>query len=754
MLQKGSNHLSFLSTRSYNSRPLSEATEIYDTDFEADFSPDDNSPRRSVDSFGNDSSTTLSTPDDLPTPSDHVAFNFQFSESESVKGPSGPHLFRRSLDTPPLVQPDEAEQYLTLSPMAPEQVMTTTIRTRELPRQSRRMPERSQSLDAVHQPPRVDETQVRLWSPAQVAQWLYDADFEEVIVRQFLQNDISGSVLLDLQIDDLRELQIQSFGKRHRLMSLIENLRGSLPSSPEDNPIQRSFSSREKTKAKPRQRSGSKDCTSESEPLTRGSSRRRGRQNRVLMENDVISPAESVSIVAIEQLLPTPHKCSRGEDCPKYRKQQRKLARIAKNFPNEYIQTGRALIAGDPGNPATAENMLRPKSDAEPSVAASSDVLGPGQLPPFELNAQNLNVVKPRDPQESVRQFLNFQHMNSPGFPDNRPLEMFPPLTPPESSHQPAGVASHLRSLPRLMIPNDPAEDELISPQGTITPLNGATATQERNPYGYGQMDMYRQTTPFSEMDVPITAYPIDPLERQISQSVPPEMLCGDRQYSSQDPITRSASSRPDHRRRPSFPTMARLDEVEVPPAPQHHASSSQSSIGTGSCSRQTTRTDSDITHAGWMKKRKTTRLLRHEWQDAHFTLKGTVLAMHKDERDALHTAKALESIDVDDYAVACSSLATNSKLTAAFKRSVLRKAANLSTNGISLGADETAFAFSLVPTAAERKALFTATGKSHHFAVKTRDERINWMRELMLAKALKRGKEGGGEVTVNGNVI
>jgi len=129
---------------------------------------------------------------------------------------------------------------------------------------------------------------------------------------------------------------------------------------------------------------------------------------------------------------------------------------------------------------------------------------------------------------------------------------------------------------------------------------------------------------------------------------------------------------------------------------------------------------------------------------------------MHKDERDALHTAKALETLDVDDYAVACSSLATNSKLTAAFKKSVLRKAANLSTNGISLGADETAFAFSLVPatSGAERRALFTGTGKSHHFAVKTRDERINWMRELMLAKALKRGKEGGGEVTVNGNVI
>lgn len=151
------------------------------------------------------------------------------------------------------------------------------------------------------------------------------------------------------------------------------------------------------------------------------------------------------------------------------------------------------------------------------------------------------------------------------------------------------------------------------------------------------------------------------------------------------------------------------------------------------------------------MKKRKT-RLLRHEWQDAHFTLKGTSLAMHKDERDS----RSLESIDVDDYAVACSSLASNSKLTAAFKRSVLRKAADVSVNGSAYkGLDESAFAFSLVPAShTEKKSLFSASGKSHHFAVKSRDERINWMRELMLAKALKKGKESGSEMTVNGNVI
>jgi hypothetical protein len=127
---------------------------------------------------------------------------------------------------------------------------------------------------------------------------------------------------------------------------------------------------------------------------------------------------------------------------------------------------------------------------------------------------------------------------------------------------------------------------------------------------------------------------------------------------------------------------------------------------------------------------------------------------MHKDENDARRNSKAFETIDVDDFAVACSSLATSSKLTAAIKRSILRRAMNSRGDDfIGNGSDDAAFAFSLIPAAkeGEKKALFASNGKSHHFAVKTRDERIDWMRELMLAKALKKGKESGGEVRLNG---
>jgi hypothetical protein len=157
-----------------------------------------------------------------------------------------------------------------------------------------------------------------------------------------------------------------------------------------------------------------------------------------------------------------------------------------------------------------------------------------------------------------------------------------------------------------------------------------------------------------------------------------------------------------------------------------------------------------DAGHAGWMKKRKT-KMLRHEWHEHHFTLDGTRLAMHKDAS----ASETLEYIDVDDYAIACSSLAGGSKLNAAFK------AMNISRGNSKK--DETAFSFQLIPAAIEKGVRLRkresmlggalASRKTHYFAVKSRDERIDWMRELMLAKALKQKSEGF-EVTVNGNMI
>ncbi|WEW59752.1 hypothetical protein PRK78_005232 [Emydomyces testavorans] len=769
MRQKPASSIIILPRRSsFNSRPLSEATEILDTDFEAELS-DVESPRRSIESLANDSSTTLSTPDELPTPGAlDLAFELGLEASKPVQGPSGPHLFRSSLDASITGKSDENEWNFPTSPVALDGARSSTIVFNERifdpkPPVEEFRPGSGMSISRIC--PHQDITDVRAWTPAQVAEWMYEAGLEDMVVERFIENDISGAVLLDLQMDDLKELDIQSFGKRHCLMNMIQNLRSVTSARPNERPssrLSRSTSMR---------RGGSKDHTVCS-PVSDRDSSRPSRRNRVVAEKDVISPGESVSIVAIEQLIPKPHKCSKGELCSKYQKRQRKIARIAKEFPNEFAQVNGDLVSVKLSSPVKAGNDFRPKSDALPSVVASSDVLGPSQMSELKLSAENLNGVQPRDPQENVRQFLNFQHIHNPVEPEyeQRPLEMFPPLSPPTSSSPPAHMTSQLRSLPKLVIPRRSSVNGAFSPDRTITPsmesrmMGSATATQETNPFPFGQA-MFRQVTPFSEMDVPVTAMPIEPLDRDNSQSVPPNMRYGTLQSPTIDPIPRPPSARPDHhRRRPSFAAMAPLAEdkiyhpIDHPSEFRHipstelqtqQISSPQAASGSGQTAPASSK-DMDGSHSGWMKKRKT-RLLRHEWHDAHFTLKGTVLAMHKDERDS----RALETIDVDDYAVACSSLASNSKLTAAFKRSALRKAASLSSQGSThKGMDETAFAFSLVPASGEKKSLFLGSGKSHHFAVKSRDERINWMRELMLAKALKKGKEGGDEICVNGNVI
>ncbi|KAK3077283.1 hypothetical protein LTS18_010737, partial [Coniosporium uncinatum] len=142
--------------------------------------------------------------------------------------------------------------------------------------------------------------------------------------------------------------------------------------------------------------------------------------------------------------------------------------------------------------------------------------------------------------------------------------------------------------------------------------------------------------------------------------------------------------------------------------------------------------------------------LLRHEWNDHHFRLHGTALSMHPTSSP---TSIPLDTLNIDEYAIACSSLASNSKLAAKLK--ALRIASGA---GKKEGANGAAFSFQLVPAGKDgeeqgvvRRAV--AGGKTHHFAVRSRDERIDWMRELMLAKALQAKREGF-EVEVNGNAI
>ncbi|RAR15943.1 sam and ph domain-containing protein [Stemphylium lycopersici] len=793
-----------LSGRSSLERPLSHISVAY-TDIEDDSSEFEEFSGSSSDNRR--SQTTISTLEEVTTPGEEVRPQFAYwPERKSVEGPKGPHLFRASQSSNEF----QYEDALQLSPLLPKEIPTRQPTSFREATPETIVPQREYNniaLAVAH----LDNAEVRAWTSRDVATWMYQNGFEDDIIDKFIGHDITGAVLLDLQFDDLKELEIQSFGKRHQLWHQIDSLRTAegLMSPTAPAPIPTPFEDIERPCTEARNRSKSKG---------RKASRRDKSRGRNLAD-DVITPAHSVSIVAIEQLLPKPHVCAKGERCSKWKKQQRQLARLKHEhgFPISPEKGGHIFIAGDPGNAQTAthavENVHRPNSDAAhsvvvPSVVASSDVLGPGQLPDFTL--QDLQKFEQRDPQDNVRQFLTLQGQQQPFHsatpveaPPTPPAETYPPrpfLVIPQQqycpqvsafsastsahttrsfdpfAHTPSTPALHppefmpaphsnLKSLPKLTIP--PARSMSAQPIGN--PRSGVPAHQYLAPESAfspcrtaSPGGVYRFGTPFSEMDVPVTAVQQEPLSRDTSQSVPPNM-----QYQPQ--IQRSGSRHHD-RRRPSLPMPALAEDRVFSPtahsdddtlretifddsiSPSNSASSSPFKP-TKSFGREAEDTVAPlpkggfqykgVNHHGWMKKRRT-KLLRHEWQDHHFRLQGTTLAMHPNE---LPSSSALQTIDVDDYAVACSSLAS-SKLSSKLKALKLSSGHHKDK----AAANAPAFEFQLVPTAPGKGEVkkVMPNGKVQHFAVTTKDQRIDWMRELMLAKALK-AKNDGYEVNVNG---
>ena len=724
----------------------------------------------------------------MRTPGDDIRPQYaEWYLPKPVEGPRGPHLFRASQSS------NDFDYALQMSPLLPKDIPSRfPIYSRE-PTPATIVPQQEYN-NIASAVAHLDNSEVRAWCSRDVATWMYQNGFENDVIDKFVTHDITGAVLLDLQFDDLKELEIQSFGKRHQLWNQIDSLRTAdgLASPIAPAPIHTPFEDIERPCTEARDRSKSKN---------RGGRRRRN------PADDIITPAESVSIVAIEQLLPKPHTCAKGERCAKWRKQQRQMARLQEEhgFPISPEKGGKIFIAGDPGNANTAhravENVHRPASDAAPSVivpsvVASSDVLGPGQLP--DVTVQHLQKLEQCDPQDNVRHFLSLQGMDYPyanptpiEAPPTPPMDMFPTrpqLVIPQTQHYPqvsafsASTSAHtmrfdpatlptpvlyspettpaphsnLRSLPKLTIPRSTSAQPQGNPRHAVPQSSYVVpdtafspGCETATPGG-----IYRFGTPASMMDVPVTAVHVEPVARDTSQSVPPNM-----QYKIQ--LQRGGSR--SERRRPSL-TMPALNENHVFTPTGAHSdddtyrgtkffdnSPDSSPVKATELAGIQEADDKlaplpkggfaykGVNHHGWMKKRKT-KMLRHEWQDHHFRLNGTMLAMHPNE---LPSSSALQTIDVDDYAVACSSLASNKlsaklralKLTSSKKEEVL--------------ANPSAFEFQLVPTIGEMKKVMPH-GKVHHFATKGRDERIDWMRELMLAKALK-AKNEGYEVTVNG---
>ncbi|KAL4963318.1 SAM and PH domain-containing protein [Aspergillus stella-maris] len=817
---------------------MSEATEIYDSDIDTASlgASSDGSPYGSAGSLVAESVTTLSSVDDAKTPDTTGLSRFTFAlDGSPIRGPQGPHLFRTSEDSlsRPQLSPEWGYEKVPDSAIATHFYTDFKVQPQHQPQhQPSPVPVNIAPTPSPPPPQPISRPEsgvdIAKWSPNQVVRWMQGLGFDESVTEKFYINDISGAILLELQVDDLKELEIASFGKRHQLMACIKKLRecqfsSAAPSCDSRYPTP-DPSSRLDTRT-PQTTAGEvgavRDCFSPvmdrvdqalrtrsgSRSSAQSSSRQDSIPKRGRQETDVV-PQDSVSIVAIEQLLPKLHVCSKGENCRKWQKQQSRVARLLKDLQLEGLG-GSVLVTGDPGNPSTAQSVTKspkpdhrppalnfqtsksdllrsprmdektPKSDITPSLIASSDLMGANLPADIRLSQEKLESMKSRDPQENVRNFLNFQRLSSlkpvtdPATPPDDEMSMEDSPISPKGVQIPT-LANNLRTLPKLQIPslNSPGESVLspsYSALRTITPSvynkgrqygvnSSAMNTQSSfmSPSDYYRVDSrYEVVTP-QVADDPMTAVPVEEIERGCSQSVPPDMRFGGNLGNSQDSTANTKSE--NHRRlhsaalgqgaqklvpvaeRSPLPPIDTLEDYEkTPRAPRYR----NNPFSPGSAHAD------DIIHSGWMKKRKTTKLIRHEWEDHHFALRGTQLCMYNDEEAAQQNSKALERIDVDDYAVACSSLQSKSKLTAAFKKTVLKR---VNDNP----GDATAFAFSLIPGTnnngvVEKKPFLASGPKSHHFAVKTREERIDWMRELMLAKALRRSRESGDSGYLNG---
>ncbi|KAI8638759.1 hypothetical protein BD408DRAFT_422512 [Parasitella parasitica] len=69
-----------------------------------------------------------------------------------------------------------------------------------------------------------DNEKVEIWDVDQVAEWLQSVGLDSVS-KNFIDQEITGDILLDLNIDALKELGISTFGKRYKIMQAITSLK-------------------------------------------------------------------------------------------------------------------------------------------------------------------------------------------------------------------------------------------------------------------------------------------------------------------------------------------------------------------------------------------------------------------------------------------------------------------------------------------------------------------------------------------------
>lgn len=71
----------------------------------------------------------------------------------------------------------------------------------------------------------LDPSEVSQWTPVQVSQYMAHQGVDSDSCARFVQHKISGSILCELELAHLKELDIDSFGTRYEIFKIIEKLR-------------------------------------------------------------------------------------------------------------------------------------------------------------------------------------------------------------------------------------------------------------------------------------------------------------------------------------------------------------------------------------------------------------------------------------------------------------------------------------------------------------------------------------------------
>lgn len=64
------------------------------------------------------------------------------------------------------------------------------------------------------------------WDSEQVAIWITNIGFDESLADIFRNQEITGDILLELTVESLKELEVDTFGKRFKLHAAITALKG------------------------------------------------------------------------------------------------------------------------------------------------------------------------------------------------------------------------------------------------------------------------------------------------------------------------------------------------------------------------------------------------------------------------------------------------------------------------------------------------------------------------------------------------